>query len=245
MSSTKGIIHMSLRSKRSSLAGSALVLTVALSGCGAGRDLQVHDNNAPSMSLLATLHPAAFSQRGDGNESGIELGYERYRASGTQQFAAGLPARVGDQTITGPDNLRNTATVQSAHVAYSRRFALGSHLQLEPAFGLGLLDLNFHAQPSAPASALSIHNSQAVAYLAFTPRWRFNEAWALEARVVSQGRRLDVGMSSYDVGVRWNPTPNLALRLGYGQRSYEWQDDVFTVYSVETRGPSTSLIFDF
>jgi hypothetical protein len=221
-----------------------LLLALPLAGCGSPQILQVRDHHASAYQVQATVRPDAWSHREGRSVGGIELGYERYSANAAQTLPAYTSVMVGEHTLSGPDTLRNAATVQSAHVAYSHRFSLGQHLQLEPAFGLGLLDLNLQAQPSAPASMVSAHSQYTGGYVSFTPRWRFNDNWALEATVAYRAARgLAADDASRAVQLRWNASPQVGLRLGYVQHVYT--ENRGPLYSVEASGVTGGLVLDF
>ncbi|MBC7996022.1 MAG: hypothetical protein H7Z15_22575 [Rhizobacter sp.] len=228
----------------------ALAATVGLmlAGCGAFSDtVRVNDHNSPVASVRVTVRPETWARNAE-SLRGIQVGYERYRAQGTQELLAGQEIRLNlaDTPLPGPDRLRNDVTVAHAYLGYSHTFLFGRHLEMEPVFGLAHLRFDTQVQPTVSLLQPSMHYSKAVAFGGFTPRWRFNDLMALELRLTWSGRSLDIATRNADLGLVLRPEKRVGLRLGYSWRGGGWSADyVSSEVSVSARGPSASLLFDF
>jgi hypothetical protein len=185
----------------------SVLLCAPLVGCGVGPLLTVADNNSPSVAVRATFRPQNLSRTPGRSDGGFELGYERFEAHSTQTLEASLPAVVNGQIINPPDTLHNSATVQTAHIAYSHRFSMGSQFQLEPFVGLSALSTEFRVQPSSPAPAATARYNHSAVLVGVTPRWRFNDQWAVEARVAAVRFDAIDSLTSLDL-------PGLFIALG-------------------------------
>ena len=219
-----------------------------LAGCGVFPDtVRVNDHSASVASVRVTVRPENWARNAE-SLRGIQVGYERYRAEGTQELRAGQEIRLNpsDTPLPGPDSLRNQVTVAHAYLGYSHTFLFGRHLEMEPVFGVAHLRFDAKVQPTVSLLQPSMHYSRAVAYGGFTPRWRFNDLMALELRLTWGGRSLDIATRNADLGLVLRPEKRVGLRLGYSWRESGWSASSFTSeVSVRARGPSASLLFDF
>lgn len=219
-----------------------------LAGCGVFPDtVRVNDHTASVASVRVTVRPENWARNAE-SLRGIQVGYERYRAEGTQELRAGQEIRLNpsDTPLPGPDSLRNEVTVAHAYLGYSHTFLFGRHLELEPVFGVAHLRFDAKVQPTVSLLQPSSHYSRAVAYGGLTPRWRFNDLMALELRLTWSGRSLDIATRNADLGLVLRPEKHVGLRLGYSWREGGWGTDIVSSeVSVSARGPSASLLFDF
>lgn len=228
----------------------ALVCAAAslLAGCGAFPDaVHVNDRNSSVASVRVTVRPETWARNAE-SLRGVQVGYERYRAEGTQELRAGQEVRLnpGDAPLPGPDSLRNEVTVAHAYLGYSHTFLFGRHLEMEPVFGVAHLRFDAKVKPTVSLLQPSTHYSRAVAYGGLTPRWRFNDLMALELRMTWSGRSLDIATRNADLGLVLRPEKHVGLRLGYSWRESGWGTDYLSSeVSVRARGPSASLLFDF
>lgn len=228
----------------------ALVCALAslLAGCGAFPDtVHVNDRSSSVSSVRVTVRPEAWARNAE-SLRGIQVGYERYRAEGTQDLRAGQEVRLnpGDTPLPGPDSLRNEVTVAHAYLGYSHTFLFGRYLEMEPVFGLAHLRFDAKVQPTVSPLQPSTHYSRAVAFGGLTPRWRFNDLLALELRMTWSGRSLDIATRNADLGLVLRPEKRVGLRLGYSWREGGLGADYLSSeVSVRARGPSASLLFDF
>lgn len=236
-------VGMGFSVARRALCGSVAALGALLAGCSAYQGVQVRDDDSPALALRATVRPQAW--HGQRSEGGIEFGYERYRGTSTQAIAAGTFVDVGGQSISGPDSLRNQATVQQLHVAYSHRFHFGPNFQLEPMGGLADVNLALKVKPTTAAVQPSDESRRTALIWGVTPRWRFNDKVAIEARILGLAGALVDG-NSVDASLLLSPTPNVTLRVGYSDRSrYAYLPNSLSRLDIHVRGPSASLAFDF
>lgn len=226
----------------------ACMATLLFAGCGAFPDnVHVNDHTAALASVRVTVRPETWARNAE-SLRGIQVGYERYRAQGTQELRAGQEIRLNpsDTPVPGPDSLRSEVTAAHAYLGYSHTFLFGRRLEMEPVFGLAHLRFDTKVQPTVSPLRPSMHYSRAVAYGGFTPRWRFNDLMALELRLVWSGRSLDIATRNADLGLVLRPEKRVGLRLGYSWREAAWGTDYLSSeVSVRARGPSASLLLDF
>ena len=226
----------------------AATVSVVLAGCAAFPDAaHVNDQNSSVASVRVTVRPENWARNAE-SLRGIQVGYERYRAQGTQELKAGEEIRLNpaDTPLPGPDSLRNEVTVAHAYLGYSHTFLFGRHLEVEPVFGVAHLRFDAKVQPTLSLLRPSAHYSRAVAYGGLTPRWRFNDLLALELRLTWSGRSLDIATRNADLGLVLRPEKRVGLRLGYSWRESGWGTDIVSSeVSVRVRGPSASLLFGF
>jgi hypothetical protein len=235
---------MGLSIARSTLCASVAALGALLVGCSGLQGVQVHDHNAASVALRATVRPQAWAH-GQRSEGGIEFGYERYRGVGTQALALNTFIDVGSQIVNGPDTLRNELTVQQAHVAYTHRFHFGRTFELEPLVGVANLNLALKVKPTTALLQPSDESSITTVFGGITPRWRFSDKVAIEARFTGVTGTLLHG-NTLDASLLLSPVPNLTLRVGYADRNlYFTQRNSLSDVDMQAQGPSVSLSFDF
>jgi hypothetical protein len=226
----------------------ACMAALLLAGCGGfPHTVHIKDRDSAVASVRVTVRPETWARNAE-SLRGIQVGYERYRAQGTQELLAGQEVQLNpsDSPIPGPDRLSNKVTVAHAYLAYNHTFLFGRHVEMEPTFGVAHLRFDAEAQSAASLTRQSKHYSRAVAYGSFTPRWRFNDAVALELRLAWSGRSFDIVNSNFDLGVVLRPEKRVGLRLGYSWRHGTWDSGYLASdISVRSRGPSASLLFDF
>jgi hypothetical protein len=228
------------------LALAAGCTTTLLAGCSDLQNVRIRDHDSPAASVRVTVRPD-FLARNASSQGGIELAYDRYRARDTQDLLAGQSVTVGSglQTVQGPDTLRNEATVEEGHVAYTHRFSHGAHFQVEPLLGVSRLRMKVGVEPAVSAQRLRVDHGSTHFFYGVTPRWRFNELVAVELRL--QGSHGDeVRGYSTDLGVLLNPVPQVGLRIGYSERRhYGTLNDSLSDMDIRVRGPSATLLLDF
>lgn len=220
-----------------------LTLMALVSGCGVLRaPLPVRDDDSPALAVRAAVYPEAWA-RGERSRPGIEVGYEGYRARETRILGAAEVIGVNGQDITGPDSVRQEATLRLAYVAYTHRFRFGESFELEPFAGMSRVSSRFTLEPAASGLRPSLRESRNTPMGGVAARWYFTEQWGVEARVV--GLALFEARAT-DVALVLRPVPNLALRLGYSEREHV-QEDGFGTSRVEVRarGPSAVLSLEF
>ncbi len=219
-----------------------------LVGCGSIQNVPIKDTNAPGVAVRATF-------RGLSGEParrlgpGIEVGYEGYRAKGTQSLAAGESIVLLDATFTGPQDLRHEARLQQFYVGYNHRFAFGPHLEFEPYVGVTQVSAKVLTTPPSGTRVTSFDERGVGVTAGFTPRWRFNDRVAVELRYNFFGTRVRTSGIAYEAMLVLSPAEHVALRLGWTGRNHTIADDFPVGFTseidVRTRGPMASLQFDF
>lgn len=232
------------------MARTAMACTGAwlLAGCGTFPDaVHVNDRNSPVASVRVSVRPESIARNTE-SLRGVQLGYERYRAQGTQALLAGQDIRLhpGATPLPGPDSLRNEVTVAQTHLVYLHTFVFGRNFELEPMFGAAHLRFDAKVRPTVSSLQPTLHFSRALFYGGLTPRWRFSDLMALELRLAGSGRSLGIGTRNADLGLVLRPEKRVGLWLGYSWRESGGYADTFSSeVSVRARGPSVSLLFDF
>ncbi len=234
---------------RRALALAALAASqIGLSGCGVWQSLSVRDDNAPSAALRVALRPQAWA-RGERAGPGFEAGYERHRADNVRTLAAGESVTVDNQVITGPDALGQRTTVAVSHVVYTHPLRFGSYFELEPFGGIANVRVRYRAEPGSTPARPELNASRGTVIGGITPRWRFNEWLALEARFAFIPLAdADVYGRTLEAAAVLAPAPQVALRVGYAQRRFGAEFDAptnWTQLDIRSRGPFATLQFEF
>jgi hypothetical protein len=232
----------------------ALVSAVALAGltgCGAWQTLSVRDDEAASVAVRAALRPPAWA-RSDrpGPGPGFELGFERYRAKDARVLGAGESITLGNQTVTGPDTMGQTATVQQAQLVYTHPLYFGDYFELEPFGGVANISVRYRAEPSQSALRPEQKATRTTVVGGLTPRVRLNEWLAVEARFsfvpLLEG---DLYGRNIDLAAVLKPVPQLALRVGYAQRrtgmDFNASNSAWTQLDVRANGPFATVQLEF
>ena len=222
-------------------------LGALLIGCAVAEHVRVKDHNSPTASVRVTMRPEALARNPE-SLRGFQLGYERYRAKGTQELQAGQNVYFvpTGPSVTGPDTLHNEATVEQTHLAYTHTFLFGPKFELEPMLGAVYLRFDTTVEPMMAASRPSLRYSGTQFYGGIVPRWRFNDFVALELRVAATAKRSDINVGGTDFGVVLRPDRRVGVWLGYSWRSGGGNlDGVSSMIDLRARGPAASLVFDF
>lgn len=224
-----------------------LAAATMLVGCGNIQNVPIKDTNAPGGAVRATFR----GLRGEPPQrlgAGIEVGYEGYRAKGTQSLAAGQSIVLQDATFNGPQDLRHEVRMQQLYVAYNHRFGFGPHLEIEPYVGVTQVWARVLTTPPSGARVTATDKRGTGVTAGFTPRWRFNDQVAVELRSNFFDRRLSMGGSAYEAMLVLSPADHVALRLGWAERHHTISDFFVGLASeveISARGPMASLQFDF
>ncbi len=196
---------------------------VMLTACSSNQYIPVHDKDSPSFAMRGAIRPKAW-QRNERVAHGIEVGYEGYRAKDTQALAAGQSLDLdgglfpgGTGTINGPASLNHQFSYRQLHVAYAPLIRFGTNFELEPLAGVARKHVKVETQPAGRASINVVDEWRTSAIAGVTPRWRFNDWLAAEVRWTYTGGTSEKGTST-EVAAVLSPSPNVALRLGYGYR---------------------------
>lgn len=231
-------------SVRAGLAGAWIVL---LSGCGAFPDaVRIHDHDSTVGAVRVTVRPEALARNPE-SLRGFQIGYERYRAQGTQELLAGqtIQLTTGKPAVPGPDTLRSEVLVEQTHLAYAHTFVFGPNIELEPMLGAAHFRFDARVEPTTSPAQQSLHFSQTLFYGGITPRWRFNDAVALELRAAGCVSPFSFDGSNIDLGVALRPEKHVALWLGYSWRDSGGRDGANSEVRARARGLSAALLFDF
>ena len=141
--------------------------------------------------------------------------------------------------------MRQRATVEHFHVAYTHLLRYGPNFELEPFVGATRMRFRYAAEPSVSGVRPVLNTSRTGVIGGITPRWRFNEWVAIELRVTGTNGSGMEGFTT-DAGLLLSPIPNLSLRLGYSKREHSVRDDLsLTLVEVDAKGPTARLQFDF
>ncbi|HET7792278.1 MAG TPA: hypothetical protein VFL64_02740 [Rhizobacter sp.] len=228
---------------------SGLAALTVLAGCGSVQNAYVKDTSSPAYAVRATLRGGDADAGGRKRGPGVEIGYEGYRAEGTQTLNAGESIWLPGGAVFGPQTLSHTARVEQFYVAYNHRLRFGSSFELEPYVGVTSAKLKFETTPSGSSTAMLLDNRETGVTAGITPRWRFTDLVATEFRYNYIETHEFVRGSSYEVAVVVTPVPQVGLRLGWSDRRHFVKSDatpqVGSEVSIRARGPLATLQFDF
>jgi hypothetical protein len=220
---------------------------VLVGGCGIFPDaVRINDHNAPVAAVRVTVRPEALARNAE-SLRGFQIGYERYRAKGTQELLTGQSVQLttGGPSVPGPDTLRSEVLVEQTHLVYTHTFLFGPNIELEPMLGAAHFRFDARVEPAASPERLSLHFSRTQFYGGITPRWRFNDAVALELRAAACVGPFTIDGNNIDLGLSLRPEKSVALWLGYSWRNSGGRLDAQSEIRTRARGPSAALLFDF
>lgn len=222
-----------------------LVLLAILAGCGNVQNVPIRDRDSPVGSVRATFHGKSGTRP---SGPGIEVGYEQYTAKDTQTLAAGESVLLDGGSFVGPNTLRHKAQMQYGYVAYNHRLRFGDHFELEPFAGVARVNLKMRSTPNSGVTVTTLDDRHTGFIGGVTPRWRFNDWVALEARLSYLNASAWASGTSYEAAVVLSPAPQVALRLGYSGRRHDIEPVLAGAVSevnIRARGPMATLQFDF
>ncbi|MEO8155735.1 MAG: hypothetical protein ABI605_21940 [Rhizobacter sp.] len=218
-----------------------------LAGCGAIQHVPVNDDNSASVAVRASFHRRS-AETNERYGSGIEVGYESYRARDTQTLAAGESISLDGGTVFGPSTLQHEARLRQGYVTYNHLLRFGPHFQLEPFVGLTRVNLRIRSDPGSGSTLLLLDEWRSGVLGGVTPRWCFNDWVAIEARLSYFDTGDWVHGKSYEAALVLSPVPNVSVRLGYSERYHDvetlgsgWSSEV----NIRARGPLATLQLNF
>lgn len=225
----------------------ATATLLMLVGCGSVQNVPVRDRDSPAPSVRGSFHrtPAGASRPAG---PGIEVGYERYSARDTQTLAPGQSVILERASFIGPGTLRHEARMQYGYVAYNHRFRLGDRFELEPFIGAARAHFKLQTTRADGTGATGVDDRRTGAIGGVTPRWRFNDWVAFEARLAYLYTSAWASGETYEAALVLSPVPQVALRLGYSQRKHDIESaapGATSEVNVRARGPMATLQFDF
>jgi hypothetical protein len=225
----------------------AAMTLAALAACGSVQSVPVRDQNSPAFAVRGTFHgKSGEASRPAG--PGIEVGYERYSAKDTQVLGVGQSVVLEGASFTGPDTLQHKARMQYGYVAYNHRLRFGESFELEPFVGAARVHFKLHTHRSSGTGATGVDDRRTGVLGGVTPRWRFNDWLALEARFSYLYTSAWATGESYEAALVLSPVPQVSLRLGYSERKHDIESAVpgaTSEVNVRARGPMATLQFDF
>jgi hypothetical protein len=223
--------------------GMALVAVVA--GCGSVQNVPIRDRESAAGSVRATFHGTSGTRP---SGPGVEVGYEHYTAKDTQVLGVGESVLLDGGSFFGPDTLRHKAKMQYGYIAYNHRFRFGDHFELEPFIGAARVQLKLRTTPNSGVTTTTLNDSDTGFIGGVTPRWRFNDRVAVEARLSYLHTSAWASGSTYEAALVLSPLPQVALRLGYSDRRHDIEPLVpgaASEVNIRARGPMATLQFGF
>ena len=223
--------------------GSALV---TLTACETLDPIVVKDDNAASIMASVVIEPEALRHRR--GQGGIEFGYEQQEGDGTQTIDATHFVNLGGRNVRGPQTVGTRAEYRHGHLAYTHKFFLGPHFQLEPVLGFGLDKTRIAVQPTVPSGASLVTDQDDYwgVYFGVTPRWRFNEYIDAELRVRFNSNFGSDMASTSTPAIVIRPTKYIGLALGYTFFDQELEaTNSLSDIEVSLEGPSVALRLAF
>lgn len=236
---------MSERNHRNMYFGLAMVFASAgLSGCvHTLTPAKMTDSSSPWSAATLVVRPESWRPTEDKRHwGGIEFGYEHQSGTGAQDIDADKYVTHDiDNDFIGPQTVHHAVKVDHGHVAYNRLYTFGPHFELEPAWGVAYDSISIRTEGIVKSTIsnqvlgrqeIHFHQNVLGATGSITPRWNFNQYFAVEALV-----RVGVGVASHSDSVSiytlrnssftvvtnpslvFRPSKNLALSVGYAERA--------------------------
>jgi len=214
-------------------AAAVLIAACALAACshvpappGPVR-LPVDVNDSTTMgSARLSWHDAPETTRAGSFTPGLEIDYGRGIGRANQRLATNEFIQVDNKTLSGPQEVRHHADVRYGHFAFNGiwRFpGRASKLELEWVAGLGQAQLGLRSESRTLAvEPLAAKYSLGGVALGAGPRWNFTDKLAFEARfqALASSPSSDDRFWHREIGVRYRPVNNVAIRMGYSDMDY-------------------------
>jgi len=236
-----------------------LATASALCGCAGGPNgpvlapIDVNGRSTISQARL-TWYPNAPERPQPGSLSfGVEAEYARAITQGDQTVNANEAITLKGNSIFGPQEVRHHADLRYGHLGMGviKRFSgMLSGLELEVFAGLGetRLELRSSIRTSTPGTLDATYASSGIS-LGVGPRFDLTDKLAIEARLqVLNGLPLSWRdrLVYPEIGFRYRPVRNLALRAGYAQLEYTpARNGGDSSINVRARGPFLGLQLAF
>jgi hypothetical protein len=223
-------------------------LLALLSGCGL-TPLQINQSNVTSGSVDAVWR---LTPSGAG---GLQVQVEGYRARSTQHLDENTSVFTSEQTtLTGPLDLRNSATVQRAFLGYNHQLFADQPVRLQWFAGIGWARARWDSVPQAqPPQTYRGTVSGAGPAGGVLAAWQVTPLLALEAAAFGGVSGLvadttsSIDWAQTELGLALTLAAPVRLRMGWASRSLRastpdsWQSDL----TADTRGPYVRLAFEF
>ena len=255
-----------MRSVRTGGMLTVLATTAILCGCEMLDRVTVDDGHAPLVAGSIVARPDSMKYGSSGRiRGGIEVGYERQLAEGTQRLDANhyvsfdsdaKPFVVGGSNrLSGPQVIRNRVSIEHGHIAYNALFSLGGFFEFEPSLGIGYDEMLVSSSGLAASVGQPPPGSTPVEFTkrkqawgataGVVPRWNFSKFAAIEARA-RYGVGDNVASSLYGGAVVLRPIPNIELSGGYLWRQQEIElPDYVSNIRFKVHGPLVAVRFVF
>jgi len=215
------------------LAAAVLIAACALAACShvpappgpVRRPVDIQDNTAIGSARLS-WHDAPETTRAGSFAPGLEIEYDRSIGRTHQDLGANEFIQIDNKTLSGPQAVHHHADVRYGHLAFNGiwRFpGKASKLELEWVAGLGQAQLGLRSESRTLAvEPLVAKYSLGGVVLGAGPRWNFTDTLALEARfqALSSSPSSDDRFWYREIGVRYRPVKNVAIRMGYSDMDY-------------------------
>ncbi len=215
----------------------AATLALALTGCGTA-PLMIDDSRSPSASVRGVL------RFGEDKRSGIEAEWIRARGEGTQ-ITTGFATTVFGTDVPERTALSQTATADRFFLGYNRLLFGDRPFEMEWFAGAAGERIAWTTVIPGSPSATTLASTQSAVGLSggVLGRYKFNEAWAVDARVRGVTGRIN-GMRG-ELAVSLRPVRQLRLRAGYAHNEINTRvRDAATRLELKARGPFLSLGFE-
>ena len=237
-----------------------VVALMNMMGC-TRTDVKINDNSSTLVSgtVVKRLESLKFGSRIP-TQGGIEVGYEYQSGTGAQWLYPGQyvtydqsnsnslrssSALNPNLTITGPQTIKSTASVDHGHVAYNHLIKFSPSFELEPSIGLSYDKANIKVLGETDGKEIELSPHALGLTISIMPRWKFNEWVSLDAR-------LRYGVSGDgDYTTLFNPslTLNISnavfLSGGYIERRQYFKTENASDNYLHFSGPSAAIKIEF
>ncbi len=177
-------------------------------------------------SARLTWHDAPETTRAGSFTPGLEIEYDRGIGRTNQHLGTNEFIQIDNKTLSGPQEVRHHGEVRYGHLAFNGiwRFpGRASKLELEWVAGLGQAQLGLRSESRTLAvEPLVAKYSLGGVVLGAGPRWNFTDTLAFEARfqALASSPSSDDRFWYREIGVRYRPLKNVAIRMGYSDMDY-------------------------
>ncbi len=204
-------------------------------------------------SIRLSWYPGAPETPGPGSLTfGAQMAYARSSGQSDQSIGTNEYISLDGNRLTGPQSVRHTADLDYGHLAFIgiKRFSgRASWLELEWIVGIGAMQLDLHSKGSASGAEIAKGYEHQGVVAGIGPRWNITSKLAIEGRL----NFLLLFFNNEDeffypeIAVRYRPTNNIAIRVGYSEMSYNpfRKDKAESRVKVHLYGPSLGLDVSF
>lgn len=185
--------------------------------------IDVEDGTAVPSARLS-WHESPISTRAGSFALGFEIDYARGIGRTEQSIGTNEFIELDRKTLSGPQDVSHHADLRQGHIAFNGIWRFPgkvSRLELEWIAGFGETHLGLRSESRTAQTNLTANYTLNGITLGFGPRWNFTDTLAAEARIQAiSSPTVDDTFSRWEIGLRYRPVENVAIRAGYAEMKY-------------------------